>query len=111
MIEFAPEKYWIELDWYDAKVYCFSLTIDGKTGWRLPTFEEFADWIAQSEYAGIREFKMLDFTTKINFCWTSTEDREYPNSVKVHCDQGIIYSTEGKEYRRLTKPVRTIDIS
>ena len=39
MIEFAPEKYWIELDWYDAKVYCFSLTIDGKTGWRLPTLK------------------------------------------------------------------------
>lgn len=72
MIEFAPEEYWIEINWWDAKVYCFSLTIDDKTGWRLPTFEEFAEWIAQSEYAGVRDVDYTD-NFKINFCWTLTE--------------------------------------
>lgn len=108
MIEFAPEEYWIDLNWYDAKVYCFALNIDGKTGWRLPTVEEFAEWIEHSEYAGIQDFKVSDLILKINFCWTSTEDPDYPNTVKVHCACGIINSTEGKEYIRLTKPCRTI---
>ena len=28
------------LEWDDARLYCFSLDVDGKTGWRLPTIEE-----------------------------------------------------------------------
>ena len=28
------------LSYEDAKLYCFSLNVDGKTGWRLPTKEE-----------------------------------------------------------------------
>ena len=40
-VEFAPDDYHkFELDWYEAKLYCFSLNIDGKVGWRLPTKEE-----------------------------------------------------------------------
>lgn len=108
MIEFAPEEYCIELNWHDAKLYCFSLNIDGKTGWRLPTFDEFAEWIANSEYAGIQEFNMRDYTSKINFCWTSTENNNHTSSVKVHCDEGIIYSIESKDHIRLTKPARSI---
>ena len=83
MIEFAPDEYCIYLNWYDAKVYCFALNIDGMTGWRLPTFEEFAEWIDHSEYAGVREF---DIALPVHFCWTATEDPDHPNSVKVHCD-------------------------
>ena len=40
MIEIAPKSTEIKVNWYDAKLYCFTLTIDGKTGWRLPTVEE-----------------------------------------------------------------------
>jgi len=40
--EFANEKYWKDLTFDEAKMYCFSLTIDGKTGWRLPTSAEHA---------------------------------------------------------------------
>ena len=36
--EIAPE--WIKATWDDARLYCFSLNIDGKTGWRLPTVGE-----------------------------------------------------------------------
>jgi hypothetical protein len=35
----APE-YWKEFNYQNAKLYCFSLNIEGKTGWRLPTIEE-----------------------------------------------------------------------
>ena len=46
-VEFAPDDYHkFELDWYEAKLYCFSLNIDGKVGWRLPTIYEIIeeDW-------------------------------------------------------------------
>jgi hypothetical protein len=39
--EIAPKETEIRANWYDAKLYCFSLNIDGKTGWRLPTDREF----------------------------------------------------------------------
>jgi hypothetical protein len=38
--EFTHEKYWKELSFEEAKLYCFSLNINGKTGWRLPTSVE-----------------------------------------------------------------------
>lgn len=41
MIEIAPREFEFETKRYDeAKLYCFSLSIDGKVGWRLPTREE-----------------------------------------------------------------------
>ena len=36
----APKSTEIQANWYDAKLYCFSLNIDGKVGWRLPTKDE-----------------------------------------------------------------------
>lgn len=38
--EVAPIEYQIRVTHTEAILYCFSLNIDGKTGWRLPTFEE-----------------------------------------------------------------------
>lgn len=46
-VEFASDDYYKHgLDWYEAKLYCFSLNIDGNVGWRLPTISELAeeDW-------------------------------------------------------------------
>jgi hypothetical protein len=37
MIELAPREYYKDLNFDDANLYCFSLNIDGKVGWRLPT--------------------------------------------------------------------------
>jgi hypothetical protein len=36
-LEIAPPEYRPELTWEEAKLYCFSINIDGKIGWRLPT--------------------------------------------------------------------------
>jgi len=41
--EIAPKSTEIRANWDNAKLYCFSLNIDGKTGWRLPTDKELAD--------------------------------------------------------------------
>lgn len=38
--EIAPKSTEVRLNWFDAKLYCIALNIDGKTGWRLPTIEE-----------------------------------------------------------------------
>lgn len=38
--EIAPKSVEVKLNWADARFYCFSLNIDGKTGWRLPTKKE-----------------------------------------------------------------------
>lgn len=46
--EIAPKSSEIQANWDDAKLYCFSLNIDGNTGWRLPTIEELEE-IHQSE--------------------------------------------------------------
>jgi hypothetical protein len=40
-IEIAPKEYWIRCIYNEALLYCFQLGIDGKTGWRLPTRDEY----------------------------------------------------------------------
>jgi|LakMenE18May11ns_1017448.scaffolds.fasta_scaffold7097973_1 hypothetical protein len=62
MIEIAPKEYWkTDLNWYEAKMYCFCLDIDGKTGWHLPDMNYFHtnkvtravnDWYWTSEDLG-----------------------------------------------------------
>lgn len=42
-IELASMEYWIDCYYEEAQLYCFSLNIDGKTGWRLPTYDEWGD--------------------------------------------------------------------
>lgn len=39
-IELAPMSE-TELTYEEAKMYCFTLTYDGKIGWRLPRYEEY----------------------------------------------------------------------
>ncbi len=61
--ETAPIKYPKALNYEDAKLYCFALTIDGKTGWRLPTIDE---------------LRVIFSTTKAyrNYYWSSTASME-----------------------------------
>jgi hypothetical protein len=63
--EIAPKSTEVRLTWEEARMYCFSLNIDGKTGWRLPTKEEL-DSIYHSEN---------DFVSTND--WSSTENSGY----------------------------------
>ena len=63
--EIAPKSTEIQANWDDARLYCFSLDIDGKVGWRLPTREELNE-IYQSKN---------DFTN--DYYWSSTELNGY----------------------------------
>ena len=60
--EIATKSTEIQANWDDARLYCFAMDIDGKTGWRLPTKEELNE-IYQSEN---------DFVG--NSYWSSTEN-------------------------------------
>lgn len=49
-IEIAPEEYHVVCTYAEALLYCFSLNIDGKTSWRLPTREEWTEYNIWSWY-------------------------------------------------------------
>jgi hypothetical protein len=82
--EIAPKSTETRLNWDDARLYCFALNIDGKTGWRLPTKEEL-DEIYESE----NDFEKYWY-------WSSTEcnddsawDQDFGNSgYPIDADKG-----------------------
>jgi hypothetical protein len=49
MIEIAPIDRELRLSYEEAIMYCFLLNIDGKTGWRLPTKDE---WYGNDQLMG-----------------------------------------------------------
>lgn len=59
-IELAPEEYWIECTYDDAMLYCFSLNIDGKTGWRLPLAIEQNFYDFSSSWCSDVDYRYLD---------------------------------------------------
>lgn len=59
--QIAPKETELRTNWGNARMYCFSLSIEGKVGWRLPTIEEL-NVICKSEN---------DF--EHDYCWSSTE--------------------------------------
>lgn len=87
--EIAPASTEIKATWYDGKLYCFTLNIDGKIGWRLPTMEELCnirlsakDFMGQSYWSSEpTEFKdnhawcmysddgFKQHINKLNTCW------------------------------------------
>ena len=49
--EIAPKSTETQLNWDDARLYCFSLNIGGKAGWRLPTKEELTEiYICENDF-------------------------------------------------------------
>jgi hypothetical protein len=94
-IEIAPKETEIQANWNDAKLYCFALNIDGKTGWRLPTKEELTE-IYQSE----NDFEKW-------YYFSSTETEEDSKSVYVmHFFSGrggCLTNTLGTDYVRAVR--------
>jgi hypothetical protein len=48
-IEIAPKSD-SQMSYNDAILYCFSLNIDGKIGWRMPTLDEYLGTSAMGWY-------------------------------------------------------------
>ena len=63
--EIAPKSTEMKLNWADAKQYVEKLSIDGKTGWRLPTKEELNEI-----YESRNDFEETWY-------WSSTENKGY----------------------------------
>ena len=79
--EIAPKSTEIQAKWIDAKLYCFSLTIDGKIDWRLPTRKELKQIFAiQNDY-------------EIRFYWSGDEN---PTDARCACTQSC---EDGKQYK------------
>ena len=68
MIELAPKEFHIFCTFDEAILYCFQLNIDGKTGWRLPTHDEY----------------MADIDAEYS-CWYSTDYGLYDDSALYEC--------------------------
>ena len=62
MIELAPEEYERVMPYDEAILYCFSLNIDGKVGWRLPTLNELkAELNVRDFWHGYDGEELIDF--------------------------------------------------
>jgi hypothetical protein len=103
-IEISPKAYEkSSLNFYDAKLYCELLEIDGKNDWRLPTLEELNYIFA---------FMLSDNHFNQSFAyWTSTKDIQYAEDriwVKNMSEGSIhsIYMHVGKF--TYIRPVRTV---
>ena len=66
--EIAPKSTEVQLNWDDARLYCFSLNIDGKIGWRLPTKEELNRmYESQNDFEKSWYWSSTEFN--INYAW------------------------------------------
>jgi len=93
--EIAPKETEIKANWYDANLYCATLTHDNKYDWRLPTIEELYE-IYQSKN---------DFTN--DYYWSSTEDDG--NGAWVQNVTNSYQSYDDKDYSGFyVRPVRDI---
>lgn len=68
--EIAPKSTEIEANWDDARLYCFSLNIDGKVGWRLPTTEELTKiYQAENDFEKDGCYWSSTECSNINYAW------------------------------------------
>ena len=94
--EIAPKETMIRANWNDAKLYCFALNIDGKTGWRLPTKDELN-----------QIYKSKNDLDGRNTYWTSTEVDGEVVYVQFFYD-GQQYSAYKDSINGCARAVRTI---
>ena len=74
--EIAPKETERKLNWHEAKMYCFSLNVDGIVGWRLPTIKEL-----QIVYENDHDFEMSWYWTSDPVTRGTVYDRDYPEAI------------------------------
>jgi hypothetical protein len=79
MIEIAPKSTETRLNWDDARLYCFALNIDGKTGWRIPTKEELNE-IYESENVFVEGGYWSSTEFNANNAWVQGFNNGYQSS-------------------------------
>ena len=79
--EIAPKETEIKSNWDDAKLYCFSLNIDGKVGWRLPSIDELREiYKSENDFEQRWYWSSTEFTG--NYAWFQTMSNGYQNYCK-----------------------------
>jgi hypothetical protein len=92
--EIAPKSTERILTWHEARLYCFSLGIDGNVGWRLPTKDELnVIYKSDNDFVGL-------------IYWSSTENKGN-NAWWLSFGSGTQYA-DGKDYSHYVRAVRTI---
>jgi hypothetical protein len=92
--EIAPKSTELRLSWDDAMLYCFSLEIDGKVGWRLPTKDELNEiYKSDNDFVG-------------NVYWSSTESDGY-NAWDQNFNNGFQYPNY-KNFNSYVRAARSI---
>jgi hypothetical protein len=104
--EIAPVDYWQALPFEYTRLYCFSLNIDGKTGWRLLSKEELARILSAPD------------TENYTLHWAQEADCHkdrmahcvYNDGTSTHCvyNDGISHEYIYKTERVGTLPVRDL---
>ena len=68
--EISPKSTEIQANWDDALLYCFSLNIDGKTGWRLPTVEELNEiYQAENDFEETWYWTSIESSYSVQLAW------------------------------------------
>ena len=94
--EIAPKETEIHANWFDAKLYCFALNTNNKTGWRLPTKDEL-NQIYQSENDYDQE----------RYYWSSTEfNGGYSWIQYFSCGHQTSYYNKGSNYVRAVRDLK-----
>lgn len=86
--QIAPKSTEVKLNWEDAKLYCFSLNIDGKTGWRVPSVEELKYVMLNSDKINTTKFYLsLTPADKDNtYCSLILESNYILSPGRIHAD-------------------------
>jgi hypothetical protein len=106
-IQIAPFKYEKKLSNEDAMLYCFTLTIDGKNGWRLPTIKEI-EYIAGNHL--INPIHFGKFRNYPRF-WSSEKHTQYFGCswvVVLINDAEYVTSWDQDTDKQIVLPVRDI---
>lgn len=102
-IEIAPEQYCKMMNWNDAKLYAFSLNIDGRIGWRLPSDEEMGILLRDNPRFNVQF---------LSYWVTVTRPYKVNNPVKEYVvfktDSGNHFETRGIEKVQYTTLVRDL---
>jgi hypothetical protein len=96
--EIAPRASEIQCNWYAALEYLKNLTINGKSGWRLPTEEE------------LNEIYKYDNDFEKAWYWSSTENdgRAYTQNMSKNMGNGYKYFNNKNHGHLYVRAVRDI---
>lgn len=94
--EVAPKSTEKFLTWHDAKLYCFTLLVNGNAGWRLPN---------KIELSIMCQFRTKDYEEY--YYWATEEDSETAWN-QMFNNGGYLGVQSKKRYKAYTRAIRDL---